>query len=261
MQDGKSLQAATSHDLSDNFAKSFDVSFLDSDGATKHVYQTSWGMSTRTIGGLIMIHSDDKGLILPPRIAPVQVVIIPISRDADDGVMVAVSDIRDSLSQICTVKVDTRDNLRTGEKFYEWEKKGVPLRLELGPKDLANGSCVLVRRDTSEKLSCPIAELKERVVGLLEQIQKKLFDAAKAKRDSMDRRVDTWTEFEADIEAGGYLWAHWCGQPSCEAEIKEKVKAVSRCLPFASEQEAGEHTCIHCGKATKGRRWIFAKAY
>lgn len=261
MQDGKSLQAGTAHDLSDHFAKSFDVTFLDNEGNKQYACQSSWGVSTRLIGGLIMSHSDDQGLVLPPRIAPIQIVIIPICKTEDDAVMDEVKRIKDELVKSFTIKIDSRINLRPGEKYYEWEKKGVPVRIELGPKDLANNSCVLVRRDTGEKQSCLITDLAIKIPELLDDIQSSLLQKARDRRDSTNLNVDTWEDFEKGIEKGGYIFTHWCEESDCEAQIKEKTKCVTRCLPFDSKEEDGEHVCIHCGKKAKGKRWIFAKAY
>ncbi len=261
MQDGKSLQAGTAHDLSDNFAKSFGVTFQDQDGQTRHVHQTSWGLSTRLIGGLIMTHSDDKGLVLPPRIAPIQVVIVPICRDENDPVLGKAKELQEMLGPEFSVKVDTRTAMRPGEKFYEWEKKGVPLRIEIGPKDLANDSCVVVRRDDASKESVPLSALKEKIRVVLDEMQKLLFDKAIERREQSKKIADTWEDFQAGIESGGYIWTHFCGQPDCEARIKEETKSVSRCLPFDSAKEEGDCACIRCGGKTSGRRWIFARAY
>lgn len=259
MSDGKSLQAGTSHNLSDHFAKSFGVKFLDNKGEENFVFQTSWGVSTRLIGGLIMSHSDEKGLVLPPKIAPTQAVIILVKND--ESVLKAAENIKKSLVGV-SVKIDSRDNLTFGEKCYEWEKKGVPLRIEIGPRDLAKGEVVIVRRDLSIKESCLIDAVKAKVEDLLEVMQKDLFASALERREKSNKKVETWDEFATGIEEGGYIWAHWCGDKACEKEIKDKVKAVSRCLPFDSAQEPGSHKCINCGKEiVDGRRWIFAKAY
>jgi len=261
MQDGKSLQAGTSHNLSDNFSKSFGIKFLDKDGQTKNVFQTSWGVSTRLIGGLIMTHSDDKGLVLPPRIAPIQVVIIPIMKSDDAVILQAAKSIAENLSGI-SVEIDSRDNLRPGEKYYQWEKKGVPIRLEIGPRDLESGVVILARRDTGAKETCPIAQVQERVNGLLQEIQADLFKAALKRRDDSNKTADSWKDFEQAISKGGYVFVHFCGGADCEAEIKQKTKTVSRFLPFDGKEEPGEHKCIHCGKKVAGKkRWAFALAY
>ncbi len=260
MQDGKSLQAGTSHNLSDNFSKSFNITFLDRNGQKKNVFQTSWGVSTRLIGGLIMIHSDDKGLVLPPKIAPIQVVIIPI-RVEDQAAIEAVKSVAKQLTGI-SVEMDLRDNLRPGEKYYEWEKKGVPVRIEIGPKDLENKSVVLVRRDTGAKESCLVDQIPKRVEEILRDIQSSLFAAALKRREESNKIVDSWHEFEEALKQGGYVFAHWCGEESCEADIKQKTKAVSRFMPLDGKEEQGEHHCINCGKKTVyKKRWAFALAY
>lgn len=260
MQDGKSLQAGTSHNLSDNFSKSFNVTFLDQDGQRKFAFQTSWGVSTRLIGGLIMTHSDDKGLVLPPKIAPVQVVIIPIAKAEDNEVIPAAQAIAKQLDGL-PVEMDLRDNLRPGEKYYEWEKKGVPVRVEIGPKDVKNGSAILVRRDTGAKEACAIDDIRIRIDQILQDIQSSLFNAALKRRDESNKFVDSWDEFEVAIKQGGYVFAHWCESKDCEAQIKQKTKAVSRFLPFDIKEEDGHHHCINCGKEAGKKRWAFAMAY
>ncbi len=262
MQDGKSLQTGTSHNLSDNFARSFNVSFLDKKGNMQYAYQSSWGVSTRLIGGLIMAHSDDRGLVLPPKIAPIQIVIIPICKAENDLIVKEAEKIRAILSQLYKVKLDIRMNLRPGEKFYEWEKRGVPIRIEIGPKDLEKNQCVIVRRDTSEKFPCNIDEIIKTVKIKLDLIQKNLFDKALESRNKTNKNADTWEEFVKLIKEGGYVFAHWCGDIECESQIKEKTKSVSRCLPFEGLRENGKHICINCGKEVAcEKRWIFAKAY
>jgi prolyl-tRNA synthetase len=259
MQDGKSLQSGTSHNLADHFAKSFNIKFLDKKGAENFVFQTSWGVSTRLIGGLIMMHSDDKGLILPPKIAPIQAVVIPIKND--NSVLAAAEEIKNKLPNF-KVKVDARDNLTPGEKFYEWEKKGVPLRIEIGPRDLEKSEAVIVNRVSGAKENCAMNSLEEKISSRLNEIQKNLFDSALKRREDSKKIANTPQEFSAALESGGYVFAHWCGEKDCEREIKEKNKAVSRCLPFDAPEEEGEHPCVNCGKKTKSKkRWIFARAY
>ena len=259
MQDGKSLQAGTSHNLSDNFSKSFNVVFLDKDGQRKNVFQTSWGVSTRLIGGLIMTHSDDKGLVLPPQIAPIQVVIIPIGND--QAVLEAADSIAKQLAGV-SVQIDSRDNLRPGEKYYEWEKKGVPVRIEIGPRDLEKNASVLVRRDTGAKESCPIDQISKRVGEILKDMQSSLFAAALKRREESNKIANSWQEFEDGLKQGGYVFAYFCGKESCEAEIKQKTKAVSRFLPLNAREEQGEHYCVNCAKKTAcNKRWAFALAY
>jgi len=260
MQDGKSLQAGTSHNLSDNFSRSFDVTFLDKDGQRKNVFQTSWGVSTRLIGALIMAHSDDNGLVLPPKIAPVQVVIIPIKVN-DEAVSSTVKSIAIQLTGF-SVEIDSRDNLRPGEKYYEWEKKGVPVRIEIGPRDLATGTVVLVRRDTGAKEPCLIDQVQQRVENILQDIQSSLFAAALNRREESNKTADSWSDFEECVKQGGYVFAYFCGEKGCEAEIKQKTKAVSRFLPLGAGEEQGDHHCIQCGKkTTANKRWAFALAY
>jgi len=261
MQDGKALQSGTSHLLGQNFAKPFNVKFLDKDGKEQYVWQTSWGVSTRLIGGLIMTHSDDKGLVVPPKLAPIHVVIIPIwvlEEDHKKVLPVAeklAGEIRD-LGYV--VKVDDRD-LRPGPKFYEWEKKGIPVRIEIGVKDLAKQSVVMVRRDTGEKQSIGLNQAVEAVRDLLDAIQKNLFQRARKFRDESIRNIETYEEFKQVLrEKGGFLSAHWCLDSVCEAKVKEETKATTRCIPFDQKKEDGK--CIICGKKSDGRV-LFAKAY
>jgi len=262
MQDGKSLQTGTSHDLGENFAKSFNVTYLDSDGKTKYVSQTSWGVSTRLIGGLIMIHGDDKGIIIPPKIAPVQIVIIPIFRNGDTAILDEAKNIYSLLNKDYSVKIEERTTLSIGEKYYHWEKKGVPIRIEIGPKDLAEKKCVLVRRDTNEKMSCAVSDLKYRIPELIEVIQNQLFQKALERREKSNKVVNNWKEFKDSIKQGGYVFAHWCEKTECELAIKEELKANTRCHPFDYPEEEAEHACIRCGEKTPSKkRWIFAKAY
>lgn len=261
MQDGKSLQAGTSHNLSDNFSKSFNVTFIDREGQRKNVFQTSWGISTRLVGGLIMTHSDDKGLVLPPNVAPVQVVIIPITKSGDEAIISKAQSIARQLIGLL-VEVDSRETLRPGEKFYEWEKRGVPVRIEIGPKDLEKNTVVLVRRDTSVKESCSTDQVKKRVGEILQDIQSSLFAVALKRREESNKTANSWQELEEALKQGGYVFSYFCGGEKCEAEIKTKTKAVSRFLPLNTEEEEGDHYCIHCGKKTLyKKRWAFALAY
>lgn len=262
MQDGKSLQMGTAHDLSDNFAKSFEVMYLDENGERQFVFQTSWGVSTRLIGGIIMSHSDDNGLVLPPKIAPIELVIVPIFKNTEDASLQEARNLTAQLKNKFRVKIDERDNLRVGEKFFEWEKKGVPLRLEIGPKDLAAGQCVLARRDTGEKIICPLGNVEETVKELLEKIQTNLFDLALERQKQSTSIVDSWESFEEALEKGGYVSVFWCERTECEAEIKEKTKATTRCLLFDAVEETGDHVCVHCQKKTpQHKRWIFGRSY
>ncbi len=259
MQDGKALQFATSHNLGQNFSKAFDVSFLDREGDKKYGWQTSWGLSTRAIGGLIMTHSDDKGLVVPPKLAPVQVVITTIGGEDNKEVIEKAHEIEKRLKEAdVRTLIDKRD-LRPGEKFYEWEKKGVPIRLELGMKDIAEDSVVLVRRDNGEKEKKPLSnDLYKDIVSLLEEIQKNLYDRALAYKKEKTKFVDTWKDFVRAIEDGNFVHAHWCGEKEVEAQIKSETKATVRYIPFDQKEEEGK--CIKTGKPSSGRV-IFAKAY
>lgn len=260
MQDGKALQFATSHNLGQNFAKAFDVTFLDESSNRQYGWQTSWGLSTRTIGGLIMTHSDDKGLVLPPKIASVQIVIVPIIPKEWDKQLVE-EESQNIFSNLTSagfsVKLDNRE-IRPGEKYYEWEKKGVPLRVEIGPKDIAANSVMVVRRDTGEKKVVLIPELKENVSNILELIQSNLFEQAKNRLVNNIVLVDTWDEFTKAIEEGKFVKAHWSGDTEVETQIKEETGATVRCFPLDEKEEEG--FCIKSGKPSK-IRVIFAKSY
>jgi prolyl-tRNA synthetase len=260
MQDGRALQFATSHNLGQNFAKVFDVGFLDESNVRQYGWQTSWGLSTRVIGALIMSHSDDKGLVLPPKIAPIQVVIVPIIPKEWDKqlVMEESQTVFSNLKAIgVNVKLDDR-NLRPGEKYYEWEKKGIPLRIEIGPKDLANNTVVVVRRDNGEKKTVLLPDLRDVVVSTLDLIQNNLFEQAKNRLNENVVSVDTWDEFVKAVESNKFVSAHWSGDIEVEAMIKEETGATIRCIPFDQVKESG--LCIKSGKESNGRV-IFAKAY
>ncbi len=261
MQDGKALQFGTSHNLGQNFAKAFDVKFLDEKNTQQYGWQTSWGVSTRVIGGLIMAHSDDKGLVLPPKMASIQVIIVPIIPKEWDRtiVMEEVNDLSERLKQLnIRVKIDDRDNLRPGEKFYEWEKKGVPLRIEIGPKDVTANTLVAARRDTGEKKSIAFENGAEKIDELLKKIQKDMFEAAKEYQKNKTKSVDTWEEFVTAIEEGNFVLAHWSGDRDVEKEIKTETAATVRCIPFDAPEEIGK--CIKSGKPSS-RRVLFAKSY
>lgn len=260
MQDGKALQAGTSHHLGQNFAKAFDVTFTDETGAQQFAWQTSWGLSTRMIGGLIMTHSDDKGLVLPPRIAPIQIVIIPIWKTEEEKAVVLeqVELIKRSLGIDHTIKVDTRDYISPGVKFNEWEKKGVPIRLEIGPRDIAENKVLMVRRDTLDKQPVKINALVEEIPKTLEMIQANLYERAKDFRRAHTKKVETYEEFKDVIENVGFAFAHWDGTAETETKIKEETKATIRCIPFDSPEEEG--VCIYSGKPST-KRVLFAKAY
>ncbi len=260
MQDGKALQFGTSHNLGQNFAKVFDVKFLDKNSETQYGWQTSWGVSTRTIGGLIMTHSDDKGLVLPPRIASIQAVITTIVPKEDDREVVnsKAEEINAILKNAgIKSKTDTRD-LRPGEKYYEWEKKGVPVRVELGPKDIASDSAMLVRRDTGEKTKVSLSGIADSIQALLEEIQSNLYNKALEYQRAKTKTVDAWDDFIKQIEEGNFVLAHWSGDPGDEAKIKEETGATIRCIPFDNKVEDG--LCVYSKKPSK-QRVIFAKAY
>jgi len=262
MQDGKALQAGTSHFLGQNFAKAFDVQFSGKDGKLDHVWGTSWGVSTRLIGGLIMAHSDDDGLILPPRLAPIHVVIVPIFRSEEElQAIAAVATViaADLRKKGLSVKFDDRDNQKPGFKFAEYELKGVPVRLAIGPRDVANGTVELARRDTKEKMVKPASEVADFIPALLEEIQTNIYQRALDFRARMTTPVDTYEEFKRILdEKGGFVVAHWDGTKETEAAIKEETKATIRCIPLDAKEEAG--TCVYSGRPSE-RRVIFARAY
>lgn len=259
MSDGKALQAGTSHDLGQHFAKAFDIKFLDKDETEKFGWQTSWGVSTRLIGGLVMTHGDDAGLIMPPRIAPVQAVIVPIWDDTNKEAVGAVANaLKDALSKKFRVEADLRDEYRPGWKFNEHELRGVPLRIEIGPKDIEKDQVVVVRRDTKEKIFIPQAQLECEVERLLEEIQQSLYAKALIFQKENTFKVKTLDEMKNVMrQTRGFMDAHWCECPECEDKVKAETKATIRVLPFNEEQTDGK--CAVCGKP--GRRAIFAQAY
>ncbi|NLX86215.1 MAG: proline--tRNA ligase [Clostridiales bacterium] len=258
MLDGKALQAGTSHNLGQHFAKVFDIQYLDKDGQLKYVWSTSWGVSTRLIGGIIMVHGDDRGLVLPPRVAPLQVVIVPIAQHKE-GVLEKAAELQRNLSAKYRVKLDDRDTYSVGWKFNEWELKGVPVRLEIGPRDISSGQVVAVRRDTGEKISIAFEELEGRLSDLLEDIQLGIFNKALRFRDSNIRTARSMEEMASIMENQmSFVKAHWCESAECEAKVKEKTGATIRCIPF--EQENGSGECMVCGGDAK-RFVYFAKAY
>ncbi|MBL7796693.1 MAG: proline--tRNA ligase [Saprospiraceae bacterium] len=259
MQDGKALQAGTSHFLGQNFARAFDVFFLNKDNQQELVWATSWGVSTRLVGGLIMTHSDDDGLVLPPKLAPIQVVIVPIPKPVPELLEAANKIAAQLRAKGISVKVDDDDQNRPGFKFAEYEMIGVPVRLGLGQRDLDAGQVEVARRDTKEKSSVPLDTVADHVAQLLDDIQANLFNRAKAYRDAHITPVDTWAEFEDALEnKGGFVSAHWDGTTETEVEIKEKTKATIRCIPVGNPEEPG--TCILTGKPSR-QRVLFAKAY
>jgi prolyl-tRNA synthetase len=262
MQDGKALQAGTSHFLGQNFAKAFDVKFSDKNNKLEYVWATSWGVSTRLIGALVMAHSDDDGLILPPKIAPIQVVIVPIYKGEDKKDLLDAKG-KELAAQLkaagISVKFDDNDNTRPGFKFAEYEMKGVPVRIAMGLRDLENGTVEIARRDTKEKTTVPMEGLPAYVSNLLNTIQQAMYDKALAYRDQHISRADTWEEFEQLLDGkGGFISAHWDGTPATEEAIKEKSKATIRCIPLNNTQEEGK--CILTGQPSK-ERVLFARAY
>jgi prolyl-tRNA synthetase len=261
MPDGLALQSGTSHNLGQNFARAFEIAFQDTDGERRHAWTTSWGLSTRTVGALILVHGDDAGLIMPPRVAPTQLVIIPIpGRNEGDEQLVreAVEQLQRRLAGRFRVEVDWSDN-RPGWKFNEWELRGVPIRLEVGPRDARQGTARAVRRDTREKLDLSLDGLDERLEELLQSIQRSLFDRAFEFREASTHLVNSYAEFKAVLaERGGFLRAHWCGSGECEARIKEETAATIRCLPLDEPDEPA--ACVLCGAASQ-RRALFARSY
>lgn len=261
MQDGKALQAGTSHFLGQNFAKAFDVKFQDKEGKVDHVWATSWGVSTRLMGALIMSHSDNNGLVLPPRLAPTQLVIVPIYRGQEE--LNALRPVAEKLmnelrDQGVRVRFDDRDTHKPGWKFNQYELQGVPLRIALGKRDLENGTVELARRDTLEKSSIPLEEVAGTVNDLLGQIQQSLFEKALRFQKANTHRVDSWEEFVERIEEGGFLSAHWDGTAETEERIKKETKATIRCIPLNAEEENGK--CVYSGNPSK-KRVLFARAY
>jgi prolyl-tRNA synthetase len=262
MQDGKALQAGTSHFLGQNFAKAFDVQFLNKSNNLEYVWATSWGVSTRLIGALIMTHSDDNGLVLPPKLAPIQVVIIPIYKN--DEQKAAISEkVQVLMEQLkakgISVKYDDDDSQRSGWKFNEYEMKGVPVRVAIGPRDLESNQAEVARRDTLEKCSCSFDGLAETIEKLLDEIQANLFRRSQEFRDANIRRADTWDEFLSILdEKSGFVYAHWDGTTETEEKIKELAKATIRCIPFDNPLEEGK--CILTGRPSK-QRVLFARAY
>ena len=261
MQDGKALQSGTSHFLGQNFAKAFDVTFTSTENKQEYVWATSWGVSTRLMGALIMTHSDDNGLVLPPKLAPLQVAIVPICKNDEQMAELDahIAPIIDALkAKGLTVKYDNRSEYKPGWKFNEYEFKGVPVRLAIGPRDLQNGTCEVCRRDTLEKITMPIEGIADHVHQLMDEIQHSLLKRAADFREANTRPVDTWDEFCTEIEKGGFLLCHWDGTTETEEKIKELTKATIRCIPYNAPEEEGR--CILTGKPSH-RRVIFARAY
>ncbi len=259
MMGGKkwALQSATSHNLGDHFGRVFDIQFLDAQGQRQFAFNTSWGLSFRTIGAIIMVHGDSRGLKLPPRVAPIQVVIVPIRRS--EAVDDAVDRVRDLLKPVARVFVDRREDKTPGYKFNEWELKGIPIRLEIGPRDVAKDQVTLVRRDTGERENVSIDNLQTAIPVILEEIQANLFTAAKRMLDENTKLVTTYDELKQRVEANaGFNLAYWCGNPQCEARVKAETHATIRCIPFQQPGEPGQ--CILCGNESTVVA-LFARAY
>ena len=257
MHDGKALQSGTSHNFGDGFAQAFGVQYTDKENHLQHVHQTSWGVTTRLIGAIIMVHGDDNGLKLPPRVAPTQVMIVPIQQKKE-GVLEKAEELRAKLSEVARVKVDATDK-SPGFKFAECEMRGIPLRVEIGPRDIENNQCVVVRRDTGEKITVSLDELEAKVAELLDTIQKDMLEVARAHRDAHTYTAKNWDEF-VDIvnNKPGFIKAMWCGETECEENIKAETGAKTRCMPF--EQENLGDTCVCCGKPAK-KMVYFGRAY
>lgn len=261
MQDGKALQFSTSHNLGQNFSKAFNLKFTGQEGKMQYCWQTSWGLSTRTIGALIMVHGDDKGMVLPPKIAPIQIVLIPIwpSNKFKKEIIKETEKLFSKLSKIKNIKIknDIRD-MSPGEKFYEWEKKGVPIRIEFGPKDISNKSCILVRRDTNKKMSVFLKDLPNTIIKILDNIQNNLYKRALNYRNKKTKTTKTWNEFVKEIKAGKFVFAYWCGDKKAESKINKETGASLRCILLDQKKQEGK--CIHCSKKSN-KKALFAKAY
>ena len=261
MQDGKALQSGTSHFLGQNFAKAFDVTFINKENKPEYVWATSWGVSTRLMGALIMTHSDDNGLVLPPHLAPIQVVIVPIFKNSEQLAQISehIRPIVDELKKLgISVKYDDAENRRPGFKFADYELKGVPVRLVVGARDIEKGTVEVMRRDTLEKFERPLEGIAQYVAELLEDIQNNIYRKALAHRESMTRTVETYDEFKEEIEKGGFILAHWDGTPQTEEKIKEETKATIRCIPLEGDKTPG--VCMVTGRPSK-QRVIFARNY
>lgn len=260
MHDGQALQSGTSHNFGDNFTKAFDIKFLDKDNTEKYAFSTSWGISTRLIGGLIMVHGDDKGLKLPPRIAPTQAVVIPIAMHKE-GVVEAATKLKEALCEEYRVDIDASDANSPGWKFNQYEMKGVPVRIEIGPKDIENNQCVFVRRDTGEKIVVSLDEAKAKLGEVLELIQQNMYDSALKLREEKTSYASNMAEFKTNLEQNpGFIKAHWCGCRECEDAIKEKTGATLRCMPFDENEKEVHGKCVHCGKDADKIAY-FARAY
>jgi prolyl-tRNA synthetase len=263
MGDGKALQSGTSHFLGQNFAQAFEVKYLDQNGQLQHCWTTSWGLSTRVIGAIIMVHGDDQGLVLPPKLAPYQVVIVPIFKNDEEkaAVLDTARKVKAELAKAnIRVTLDEREGSSPGWKFNDWEMRGVPLRVELGPKDVAKQAAVLARRDRpgrEGKISVPLAGLPQTAERLLAEIQQAMHDKALAFRKSHTQDARTYDDLKKAVETG-FAYSYWCGSAECEAKIKEETRATMRCIPL--EQEEGSGVCVACGQPAATRA-IFARAY
>jgi prolyl-tRNA synthetase len=261
MMGGKNwaLQAGTSHDLADNFSRAYGIEFLDRDGVRRCAYGTSFGLSHRVIGAAVMVHGDERGLKLPPRVAPVQAIIVPIPGKKGEEVLAVARQLRDDLGGTVRVRIDERDDRTPGYKYNHWELRGVPLRIELGPRDLVANQVVVVERDTGKKVTIPIAQLKDDLPRRLDAIQDRLYAAAKDRLDSLTIDVDDWDTLAERVAANaGWNRAWWCGDAACEERLKAETKATIRCIPF--DQPDGDGPCIACGGAST-QRVIMARAY
>ena len=246
MHDGRALQAGTSHYFGQNFTKPFEVKFQNKEGKEEYAYQTSWGISTRLIGALIMAHGDDRGLKLPPKVAPIQAVIVPVAMHKP-GVKEASTELFNKLNEKYRMELDVREQYSPGYKFNDWEMSGVPVRIELGPRDIENGKCVVVRRDNNEKIEISLSEINEKLNEILNDIQINMFNMCRQRNINRTTIATTMEEFEKNINNNqGYVKTMWCGDVECENKIKELTGAHSRCIPF--EQEHISDTCVVCGK-------------
>ena len=246
MHDGKALQSATSHYFGQNFTKPFDIKFQNRDGKEEYAYQTSWGSTTRLIGAIIMAHGDNRGLKLPPKVAPIQVVVVPVAQNKE-GVLDKANELYNSLNKKFRAKIDDRDNVSPGFKFNDWEMRGVPVRIEIGPRDIENGVCVAVRRDTAEKITIKLDEIEMKLNELLEDIHNNMFNECKKRLEEKTTVAYNLEEFEKNInENQGFIKAMWCGDAECEKKIKDLTSAKSRCMPF--NQEKISDKCVCCGR-------------
>ncbi len=261
MQDRRALQAGTSHNLGQNFAKAFDVTYQTQNGERDHVWATSWGVSTRLVGALIMAHSDDRGLIIPPKLAPTKAVIIPIFNNQNKSRVLSYAKVLyERIKTSYSTEIDDDEQNKPGWKFAEWELQGVPVRIEIGPRDMENDQVVLVRRDTGEKITIPAKDLEETLGNLLEEIQNNLYHRALLLRKKNTYQIKEYAEFKEIFDGpGGFIESAWCGNPECEAKIKEETKATIRVLPLGRD-ELKNHNCIYCG-STADKIAVFSKAY